>query len=411
MAYLNKGSDPVKLLHLCFHDIAVQRMKLEGVRRYAEARGWEVVTFSKEGLGAVPVAAQLARHKPVGCIVDCCGNEIPIKPHLFGRFPVVWLDVPSESLEDIAGYPCVCVDEEAVARTALRELSSNFPKSLAAVEFQFEPYQKRMAWSRDRALSFQSLAAADGFTCEVFETREEESPKARAARLTDFLSRLARPCGVFAVNDGTAWQVREACRAARLSVPHEVAIVGADNDPELCDTDTPSLTSIQMDFERAGYVAARMVGDSLATKNTKKHKGFADSASFAAESKRVLQPLLVVRRRSTGGRGRRDPRIMEAVEVIRREAADGLTAAGLAARFNGSRRNFERRFREAVGRSVFDEILDVRIEKAKALLSRNDIAIGAIYFQCGFGSESDLRTHFRRITGSSLSQWRKWHSD
>ena len=134
---------------------------------------------------------------------------------------------------------------------------------------------------------------------------------------------------------------------------------------------------------------------------------------LAADSPPIayIQPLLVVRRRSTGGRGRRDPRIMEAVEVIRREAADGLTAAGLAARFNGSRRNFERRFREAVGRSVFDEILDVRIEKAKALLSRNDIAIGAIYFQCGFGSESDLRTHFRRITGSSLSQWRKWHSD
>lgn len=380
-------------------------MKLAGVRRYAEARGWEVVIVPRADSTPKRLPVLLARHRPVGCIIDCCGSEIPLKPYLFGRFPAVWLDVPSELLGSIAGFPCVCGDEEAVARTALRELSSNFQKSLAAVEFQFEPYQERMAWSRDRALAFKELAAADGFTCDIFETRESESPEKRAARLAEFLLRQARPCGVFAVNDGTAWQVREACRAARLSMPHDVAIVGVDNDPELCETDSPALSSIQMDFERAGYIAARMIGDSLATKNAKKHK------AFASESKRVMQPLLVVRRRSTSGRGRREPRILEAVEIIRREAAGGLTAADLAARFKGSRRNFERRFREAVGRSVFEEILDVRIEKAKALLTRPDVAIGAIYFQCGFGSESKLRMHFRRLTGMSPRQWRRNYTD
>ncbi len=399
------------ILYLCFSDIPVERMKLAGVRRYAATRGWEAVAVSLGDSQPERIPALLSRHRPVGCVIDCHGNESRLGPTLFRRVPAIWLDAPEDAKAGTVGSPSISMDEAAVARTALRELSANFPKSFATVEFQFEPYQRLQKWSHKRARAFRAFAAATGRPCEVFKSRASESPDERASRLQDWLSRLPRPCGVFAVNDGTAWQVREACRAARLSVPHEVAIVGADNDPELCDTDTPSLTSIQMDFERAGYVAARMVGDSLATKNTKKHKGFADSASFAAESKSVLQPLLVVRRRSTGGRGRRDPRIMEAVEVIRREAADGLTAAGLAARFDGSRRNFERRFREAVGRSVFDEILDVRIEKAKALLSRNDIAIGAIYFQCGFGSESDLRTHFRRITGSSLSQWRKWHSD
>lgn len=381
-----------RILYLFFRDTPVQKMKLSGVRRYADARGWKTLPVLRSDSIPERLPALLARHRPVGCIVDCCGNGIPLKPRLFGRLPVVWLDVPSERFGSIDGYPCVCGDEEAVARTALRELSSNFPKSLAAVEFQFEPYQERMAWSRDRALAFKSLAAADGFACDIFKTRESESPETRAARLADFLSRQPRPCGVFAVNDGTARQVRDACRAARLSVPHDVAIIGVDNDPELCETDSPALTSIQMDFERAGYVAARMIGG-------------------AHPSVASMQPLLVVRRRSTSGRGRREPRILEAVEIIRREAAGGLTAADLASRFKGSRRNFERRFREAVGRSVFEEILDVRIEKAKALLSRPDVAIGAIYFQCGFGSESKLRMHFRRLTGMSPRQWRRNYTD
>ena len=388
-----KAMQPVPtILYLFFRETPVQIMKLAGVRRYAEARGWEAVAVPRADSTRERLPALLARHKPVGCVVDCCGSKIPLEPHLFGNLPAVWLDVPSEQLGGIAGHSCVCGDEEAGARTALRELSSNFPKSLAAVEFQFEPYQERMAWSRDRALAFKELAAADGFACDIFETRESEPPERRTARLADFLSRQPRPCGVFAVNDGTAWQVRDACRAARLAIPRDIAVVGVDNDPELCETDVPALTSIQMDFERAGFVAARMIGGT--------------PPSVAS-----MQPLLVVRRRSTSGRGRHDPHILEAVEIIRRESAGGLTAAGLAARFKGSRRNFERRFREAVGRSVFEEILNVRIEKAKALLSRPDVAIGTIYFQCGFGSESKLRMHFRRLTGMSPRQWRRNYTD
>ena len=50
----------------------------------------------------------------------------------------------------------------------------------------------------------------------------------------------------------------------------------------------------------------------------------------------VVGPLMVVRRKSTSGRGRHEPRIAEAVAMIRREACEGLTVAALAARFSGS---------------------------------------------------------------------------
>ncbi|MBQ7190068.1 MAG: helix-turn-helix transcriptional regulator, partial [Kiritimatiellae bacterium] len=121
----------------------------------------------------------------------------------------------------------------------------------------------------------------------------------------------------------------------------------------------------------------------------------------------TIGPLLVVRRESTGGSGRREPYITRAVEIIRREACEGLTAAGLAARMPGSRRLLEMRFREAMGHSILDEIMHVRLEKVETLLAGTDTAIGAIADFCGFGSEVELRQLFRARTGMSMREWRK----
>ena len=108
---------------------------------------------------------------------------------------------------------------------------------------------------------------------------------------------------------------------------------------------------MKIDFELSGYLAARMLAERL--------RGAATPLPPASYG-----PLLVDRRESTRGRGRRDPHILRAVEIIRREACDGLGAAALAARVPGSRKHFERRFREAMGHSVLAEILDVRLDLA-----------------------------------------------
>ena len=87
-----------------------------------------------------------------------------------------------------------------------------------------------------------------------------------------------------------------------------------------------------------------------------------------------------------------------------------LTAAMLAARFPVSRKHFERRFREAIGHSVLDEILNIRLENVTAYLLRRDIAIDTIAGRCGFGSEIELRRLFRRRFGMSMTAWRARNS-
>ena len=304
--------------------------------------------------------------------------------------------------------------------------------------------------------AFRREVVAAKSTCLSFGGEEPPAePDIRARRLANWIAALPRRCAIFAVNDETAAEVFIAAKTVHRSIPRELTLLGVDNDPTICEKDHPTISSIQLDFERMGFVAASFLAatmkdraahgmkcraqremkcrashemkcaayaanngnhsfaptahtsfggaaDTLNSREARSSLHRADGSSIAS-----VGPMLAVRRESTRGAGRREPRILEAVEIIRREACAGLTAEELARRFPGSRRHFERRFREAIGHSVLDEILHVRLDKAFTLLAGTDTAIGAIYALCGFRSPRALDFLVHDRTGMSMRDWRK----
>ena len=60
-----------------------------------------------------------------------------------------------------------------------------------------------------------------------------------------------RPDAIFAADDNIAVGVSQACQAAQLKVPEDVAIVGFDNSL-LCDIVLPTITSVAMPFAKIG---------------------------------------------------------------------------------------------------------------------------------------------------------------
>lgn len=363
----------------------IHGMKLAGIRRYAGARGWNVEGVAQRDSRPSTIRGLLRTRRPMGCIVECSGERVVLSPERFGDVPIVYLNC---SRNPYGGRtPMIVTDNEAVARAAFRELSANRPAAYAVVGFAEE-----RIWSRVRARTFRALAAAAGGTCSVF-IRRDESAGERSARLSLWVARLPRSCAVFAVNDRTAVEVVAACRTAHRRIPHDLTLLSVDNNETLCRASDPPISSIQLDFERSGYQAAKLLDDVLS-----------DRRDIPVRT--PLLPLLAVRRESTRGFGRREPRILAAVEMIRREACEGLTARELVARFPGSRSLFELRFREAMGRSVLDEIEHVRLEKVETLLARTDTSIGAIASFCGYRSDIALRKFFRSRTGMSMREWR-----
>ena len=375
-----------------YDDADNHRRKLAGVMRFARTRKWEVEAIPAARWSPAGLPALLRRLRPAGCVVECLDAAGIPSPARFGKTPAVWLD-PPEKLR-WRGAPSVVCDNAAVARFAFRELAAGLPSCFAAV-----PSHRLQRWSEERIAAFRALCAEAGAPCHVFEGRtvrrgRPEDLARRRARLAAWLSTLPARCAVFAANDYSARDVALAARSVARSIPRELSLLGVDGMPdESGDATIRRLSSVRMDFELAGYLAARLLS----------------SLPSLPPQAAAFGPLCVLRGDSTRGRGRRDPHILEAVGIIRREACEGLTAAALAARVPGSRKHFERRFREAMGHSVLDEILHVRLQAVMDLLSRPEPPIGTIADFCGFGSQVELRIAFRARTGMSMRQWRKNH--
>ena len=72
-------------------DSGPYRMKLAGLKRYARMRKWSVkVAYCARG--GFSVRDLLARHHPVGVVVEACFEPDIVPAEEFGGLPVVYLD-------------------------------------------------------------------------------------------------------------------------------------------------------------------------------------------------------------------------------------------------------------------------------------------------------------------------------
>jgi AraC family transcriptional regulator len=63
-------------------------------------------------------------------------------------------------------------------------------------------------------------------------------------------------------------------------------------------------------------------------------------------------------------------------------------------------------FKRAMGISPHQYVIQQRVERAKLMLSKTDLAIADIALQVGFSSQSHLTQQFKRLTGITPKQVR-----
>ncbi|MFI4860821.1 MAG: helix-turn-helix domain-containing protein [Phycisphaerales bacterium JB063] len=84
-----------------------------------------------------------------------------------------------------------------------------------------------------------------------------------------------------------------------------------------------------------------------------------------------------------------------------------LSIDQLASMTHVSRRTLERHFRESIGHSLHEEIVQCRLSRAKRLLTKTALPIKAVGFLSGFSSTSRLRADFLSHEGVSPTEYRK----
>ena len=177
-------------------------------------------------------------------------------------------------------------------------------------------------------------------------------------------------------------------------MPEEVAVVGADDDAELCELSDPPLSSVTFNPERVGYEAAGLL-DRLMARRGGAGKPF------------LVPPLGVSTRQSSDILAIDDADVAKAIHYIRRHAFEGITVEDVLAEVPLSRRALEHRFRRRLGRTPKQEIRRLRLERAKSLLASTELPLARISDRLGFHQPAYLSAVFRKETGLTPAAYRK----
>ena len=362
--------------------------KLAGVRDIIEKRHHRVQIIEEKPTWD-HVEELWAFWNPLGAIIDCGGEYNDIDAGIFGSHPIVFIGHNPDTLPK----SCLLVsnDQRETARAAARELLATDYEN-----FAFVHNAGCQKWSELRERGFAEALAINGKRCAVFRPSDASGGSVGWMKeLRHFLTTLKKPCAVFAANDKTAEGVISAATLEGFNSPGDIAIVGVDNYEPICEHITPRLTSIEPDFRRGGRLAATMLLGLAMSKG-----------KWRGKRLQTFGPLRVVRRASTHILAVPDKAVSDALDLIRREACNGLQAVRVARLFPCSRRQADNRFRRATGRSILEEIHAVQLERAKELLRDTSVQLKTISDFCGFSNPNSLRKFFLRTTGKTMTAWR-----
>lgn len=246
---------------------------------------------------------------------------------------------------------------------------------------------------------FVELVERGGQRCEVFAGRLARARKwsweQEQEKIAVWLKKLKKPVGIMASSDDRGHQVLDACRRTGLNVPHEVAVVGVDNDTNLCNLCTPPLSSIDTNASVVGYEAAALLMRLMRGEKPPR------------EDVLVGTPRGLVRRQSTDMLAIDDVEIAKALRFIREHACEGIQVSDVLAQTKHSPSTLERRVKAVFGRSLKREITRVRLESAKLLLQETNLKVSQIASRTGFNESKYFCEVFRSIEGITPTMYRK----
>jgi LacI family transcriptional regulator len=290
------------------------------------------------------------------------------------------------------GLPQVWSDDRAIAQLGADHLIERGFRRFGFCGFT------RESWSQRRLDEFVAIVERLGAPCEVYESpwfgRDAHPWEDEQARLGDWLTSLPKPIGIMACNDFRGQHVLDACNRIDLAVPEEVAVIGVDDEEEICELCDPPLSSIIPNADLVGYKAAELLDRLMSGKPLE-----------------VLQteiaPLGIATRLSTDVLAIDDPDVAAAVRYIREHACRGAIVEDILDHVPVSRSILERKFRKSLDCSPQALIRRTQLKRVKQLLVDTDLPLLKISELAGFKHHEHMCTVFKREVGDSPGTYRR----
>ena len=306
----------------------------------------------------------------------------------------------------------ILVDDEATGR-----LGAEFFLDLGFEHLGFCGFSE-VFWSKQRSESFCRQCEQAGYKAHVHEktilgkdTPTKENPQYYLTNnwknlgslyqpgdpLSRWLHDIPKPIGIMCCNDYFARKVLLSCRQQGLNVPEEVALLGVDNDQLMCEFINPSLSSVELDWEKNGFNTAALLDKLMKGETTEKQTIY-------------VRPLQVAERKTTDILAFENDYVCEAIRFIRAKSSQPVTVEDVVVHMGCSRRYLELEFKKVRSCTIRDEIQRTRANWVGKMLLGTDMSVFQIALQGNFSSHSHMTRLFVRLKDMTPEQYRKQFS-
>lgn len=258
---------------------------------------------------------------------------------------------------------------------------------------------KNIVWSRERFEGFQNYLSDHKFAVHNFD-QDHQGEKTlwfyKPSLLSQWLKSLPKPIAIMACDDERAQHITEACKQAQIPIPEQIAVLGVDNDQMICNLSDPPLSSINLDTEKGGYEAAKLIH-------------FLISEKKQTPQNIVVKPTHIITRHSTDITSASDELIAKALKFIHLNIADKINVSDVLKEVPLSRRSFEKRFYDITGVAVYKYIYNLKIQKFAERLLETDKTVSEIAMESSFALSNNISRQFKQVKGCTPSEYRKQH--
>lgn len=210
--------------------------------------------------------------------------------------------------------------------------------------------------------------------------------------LYEWLTFLPKPAGIFCTSERIAHLVHEVASDMRLHV-------GVDYH----------LVAVQDTHPRAATAPGGFPWDTVVFPMAKAAQQLADlmdgAPRISSQRQCCLSPRVVTRRRNRGKRSVRSE-VLAAIDYISANVGRLYTIDALASHVRVSRRTLERNFKQDVGKTLLNFVLERRLVTAKRLLATSNASVSEIARRVGYIARAQFHAVFRRSVGMTPADFR-----
>jgi LacI family transcriptional regulator len=359
-------SESRRILVIADHD-SPAALTVSAIRRdVAQHPGWHLRV--QLGVPSPAILPALTAWRPDGIL------------HLIGSVTEHFTDVPTITLRGNSGRFQVRFDEESIGALAADTLLHLGHRTLAVLHSSGPSDD---GWHAVRNRGFIKRAREHAVEPVVIPLYESHTGDHRQSFMRSVQALKQRPCAVFTGNDVFATYLLEACEELAVLVPEELAILGADDLPEMDEQRIP-LSSVRLPHGALGQVGLQQLAILWAG---------------GTPTDQRLQPTGVSLRSSTERLLNVDPAIVMARKFIHAHTDRAIGLDEVAAAAGMSRSSLAVRFRIVLRRTIKQEIDRARVARAIVLLTSRKMSVTAVALAIGCSDSSHFTRLFRRVTG------------